>query len=119
MLAGAPGTGGGSDSDVNSWTVLASIGSSLAILFILVIAGFFGFLYLGGRAFGAGLKAGGNRWQAGKNEANAQHGRVPPPPPDGPTTPPPPSPNPGWYRDPWGTGRRYWNGASWTRDTAV
>jgi hypothetical protein len=36
-----------------------------------------------------------------------------------PTNPPPPSRNAGWYQDPFGTGRRYWDGSAWTEHTAV
>jgi Protein of unknown function (DUF2510) len=37
----------------------------------------------------------------------------------GPTQPPPPSKNAGWYKDPFGTGKRYWDGSVWTEHTAV
>ena len=36
-----------------------------------------------------------------------------------PTQPPPPSRNADWYRDPFGTGKRYWDGSAWTEHTAV
>jgi hypothetical protein len=41
------------------------------------------------------------------------------PPKTRPTSPPPPSLNAGWYKDPFGTGRRYWDGGAWTEQTAV
>ncbi len=39
-------------------------------------------------------------------------------PAEGPTQPPPPSSNAGWYKDPWGVGKRWWNGRFWTDQTA-
>ena len=36
-----------------------------------------------------------------------------------PTQPPPPSRNADWYKDPFGTGKRYWDGNAWTEHTAV
>lgn len=91
---------------------------------------FFGFTHLTGRAIGAGIRAGGNRWQSGKNEANQPcYGQRQAPGhynpmqsplrSAGPTESRPPSRSPGWYKDPWGVGRRYWNGTSWPGDTAV
>jgi len=101
-----------------SHNVLASLGDSLGVIFILGLAAFFAFLYFSGRAIGAGMKYGGNRWQSGKNEAD-QRSRMPPPPPGSrPTHPFPPSKNAGWYLDPFGTGRRYWDGSAWTEHTA-
>ena len=44
---------------------------------------------------------------------------TPSPPGVRPTQPPPPSMNAGWYKDPFGTGRRYWDGSVWTEHTAV
>lgn len=38
--------------------------------------------------------------------------------PAAPVTPPPPAPPAGWYPDPSGVGRRYWDGAGWTEHTA-
>lgn len=37
----------------------------------------------------------------------------------GPNEPAPPSTSAGWYQDPWGTGRRYWNGDNWTPEVST
>jgi hypothetical protein len=97
----------------------AGIGSSLAVLFVIALIGFFLFLYFSGRAVGAGLKYGGNKWRSGVNEADRENNAPPPPPGARPTQPPPPSTNAGWYKDPFGTGRRYWDGSCWTENTAA
>lgn len=100
--------------------MIASLSSSIGFIFIVGIIVFFGFLYFSGRAIGAGMKYGGNRWRSGTNEADQKQSRVPPPPPGTrAANPPPPSRNAGWYRDPFGTGQRYWDGSAWTEHTAV
>jgi hypothetical protein len=38
--------------------------------------------------------------------------------PGGPPQPLPPSPSPGWYRDPWSAGSRWWDGRCWTGYTS-
>jgi hypothetical protein len=46
------------------------------------------------------------------------HSSPSPPSNDGPTEPRPPSTTPGWYGDPWGVGKRWWDGSRWTRQTS-
>lgn len=36
----------------------------------------------------------------------------------GPTEPPPPSKSAGWYQDPWGIGKRWWDGERWTTNVS-
>lgn len=99
--------------------MMASLGSSLGVIFILGLLAFFAFLYFSGRAIGAGMKYGGNRWRSGTHEADRQYQTQSPPPPGArPTQPPPPQRNAAWYPDPFGTGKRYWDGTCWTEHTA-
>jgi hypothetical protein len=47
-----------------------------------------------------------------------QHWNVVQSAPGGPPQPLPPSPSPGWYRDPWSAGSRWWDGRCWTGHTS-
>lgn len=47
----------------------------LSILIIIGMFGFFGFLYVAGRAFGAGIRKGGDLWRSGQHEADKRYRR--------------------------------------------
>ncbi len=91
----------------------ASISSAIGTLFILGALAFFGFIYLTGRVLGAGVRIGGDLWRTGQHQADQRNTQMT----QRPTQPAPPSSAEGWYKDPWGTGRRYWNGHYWTEHT--
>ena len=104
--------------------IASSLAAGLLGIFIVLSLLFFGFLYVSGRVFGAGMRKSGDLWRSGRHDADGRSGVRPPPAPppaskQGPTEPHPPSLHPGWYQDPWGPGRRYWNGVSWTAHTAA
>lgn len=103
--------------------IASSLAAGLLGIFIVLGLLFFAFLYISGRVFGAGVRKGGDLWRSGQHDADRRYGVRPPPTPpaskEGPTEPHPPSMHPGWYEDPWGPGRRYWNGVSWTPHTAA
>jgi hypothetical protein len=95
----------------------ASIGSTLFGLLVVGGVLVLGFLYVTGRILGPGGGNGGGRSRRRRHGSNARD--LDPRPTarrTGPRTPAPPSPAPGWYEDPWGVGRRYWNGTNWTAD---
>lgn len=95
----------------------AGVYGDIGVLFILGLVGFFAFLYPSGRAIGAaGIKHGGDRWRSGTNEVDRRD-RVPPRADNAPSKPAPPSTSPGWYRDLWRVGKRYWDGDSWIQST--
>lgn len=98
--------------------MVASAGSTLLGLIIIGAAIVFGFVYLTGRVFGAGVRKGGDLWRSGQHQANQRYADRSSPTrvDEGPSEPAPPSALAGWYKDPWGVGSRYWNGRSWTRE---
>jgi hypothetical protein len=69
----------------------------------------------------AGL-GGWHLWRKGNTTAPGPGSKpgpwIAPKPPAGPTEPKPYSTTPGWYPNPWGMGKRWWDGAHWTRETS-
>jgi hypothetical protein len=59
----------------------------------------------------------GNGSPATRRSPNA--GRHAPSSQVGPSQPRPVNGDPGWYQDPWGVGKRRWNGSNWTSETSV